>query len=368
MTSIRSCLLVACLSAALARAAAGQAQAYLVDSNLDQLFSVDLATGAATPLASTANHGLDIPADLTWRGDTSELWTIDLSGGEAGTIDVAAGTFTPLLQTGQSGWQGMAWDPVTQLFYLSHQNGSSYVLDPVNGATTLLGPSGFSLITCLDVDGAGVLWGIDYSSGAVVRLDKATGVGTAVATTIPGFQGLGIDAATGAWFGANTVDDALHAVDQGSGAATLIGAHGAGVDFAKGFDLVGGACTAPYGSGCMGSGGFTPALSMDGCPYAGQQTTLHLTQCLGGSMSALLISPGQAQAPLGGGCFLLVQATPLCLLVPLGGSGPGGGSWTLTGLIPAGTPPVTIYLQAFVADPWPVIDMSASSGLKVDVH
>ncbi len=368
MRSIRRSFLALCLIALPAQAASAQVQAYLLDSNLDQLCAVDLATGAATLLASTANHGLDIPADLAWRGDTSELWTIDLSGGEAGTVDVATGTFTPRCQTGQSGWQGMAWDPATQLFYLSHQNGLCSVLDPASGATTLLGATGFSLIACLDVDGAGVLWGIDYSSGAIVRVDKSTGAGTAVATTIPGFQDLGIDAASGLWYGANTADDALHAIDPGSGAATLIGAHGAGVDFAKGFDLVDGACVTPYGTGCPGAGGFVPVLSMNGCPHAGQQTTLNLAQCLGGSMSALLISSGQAQVPLGGGCFLLVQSTPLCLFIPLGGSGPGGGSWTLTGLIPAGTPPVTIDFQAFVADTASIIDMSASSGLKVDVH
>jgi hypothetical protein len=41
-------------------------QGYLVDSNLDQLFTVDLATGAATLVASTLNNTLATPADLTF--------------------------------------------------------------------------------------------------------------------------------------------------------------------------------------------------------------------------------------------------------------------------------------------------------------
>ena len=71
---------------AIASLATAQA-AYLVDASLDQLFSVDTSTGAATFIASTANNGLGTPADLSYRSATGELWTIDLSGGELGTID-----------------------------------------------------------------------------------------------------------------------------------------------------------------------------------------------------------------------------------------------------------------------------------------
>src|SRR5690606_40524247 len=91
--------------------AALPAQAYILDSTLDILFTVDLNTGLATQVASTFNNGLDTPADLAWRTDTREMWTIDLSGGELGTIDIATGTFTPVIQTGLSGWQSLAWDP-----------------------------------------------------------------------------------------------------------------------------------------------------------------------------------------------------------------------------------------------------------------
>jgi hypothetical protein len=81
------------------------------------LFSVDLGTGAATPIASTANNGLATPADLVWRSDTQELWTVDVAGGEAGTIDVVTGVFTAIHQTGLSGWQGMAL--TADLYYMA---------------------------------------------------------------------------------------------------------------------------------------------------------------------------------------------------------------------------------------------------------
>ena len=143
--------------------------AYLVDSNLDQLFTVDLSTGAATFIAGTLNNGLDTPADLSWRAATNELWTIDLSGGEVGTIDVTNGTFTAVYQTNLSGWQGMAWDETSQLFFLANQNGSNYMLDPATGVTTLLGAAGFGLITALDTDASGNLFGTGVLKGPLVN-------------------------------------------------------------------------------------------------------------------------------------------------------------------------------------------------------
>src|SRR5262245_59060837 len=87
-------------------------QAYLIDSNLDQLFSVNLATGAATLIGSTLNNGLDTPAGLTWRADTQTLWTVDLSGGEVGTLNLLNGTFTQVfIANPTSGWQGIDWGP-----------------------------------------------------------------------------------------------------------------------------------------------------------------------------------------------------------------------------------------------------------------
>ncbi|MCB9884317.1 MAG: hypothetical protein H6838_02430 [Planctomycetes bacterium] len=229
--------------------------AYLVDSNLDQLFTVDLSTGAATFIAGTLNNGLDTPADLSWRAATNELWTIDLSGGEVGTIDVTNGTFTAVYQTNLSGWQGMAWDETSQLFFLANQNGSNYMLDPATGVTTLLGAAGFGLITALDTDASGNLFGTDFSTGALVSIDKVTGVATLIASSLTNFQGLGIDQATGTWYATSTSTQSLYSVDSTTGAATLIGAHGAGVQFAKGFDLIDGgagnyAQKVRYGTGC----------------------------------------------------------------------------------------------------------------------
>ncbi len=264
------------LSCIISMPLAAQAQAYLVDSNLDQLFSVDLATGAATNIASTLNNGLSVPADLTWKGDTSELWTVDLSGGELGTIDTTTGTFTAVHQTGMSGWQGLAWDPGTSLFYLANQNGNSYTLDPAIGTLNLQGPSGFALIAALDIDPSGALMGIDFFTGHMVSVDKNTGVGTNLGTMVTnGFQGLGI-ASDGTWYGANTNDDSLHTIDPATGTNTLVGANGAGVVFAKGFDVVGGPLQGG-GKGCRDATGTEVKVTWTGSPSLGGTLTLDVT-------------------------------------------------------------------------------------------
>jgi len=268
-------------------ALASAQNAYLVDSDLDQLFSVDLSTGAATLIASTANNGLGTPADATFD-DAGVLWTIDLAGGEVGPIDTTTGVFTPVFQTGQGGWQGMAWDPVGQVFYLANQtNPDLYVLDPVSGTTTLVGDTGVSLITALACDAGGNLWGIDFfSPSALVLIDKTTAAATPIGNSVVGIQGLSFDAA-GVLYGANTNDDSLYRIDIATAAGVLVGANGAGVTFAKGFAIeraVGTPATnTPYGSGC---GGLT--LSGMTRPITGTNWDLALTGTPAGTVVGVL--------------------------------------------------------------------------------
>jgi hypothetical protein len=120
---------------------------------------------------------------------------------------------------------------------LANQNDSNYELDPVTGMTTLLGPSGFGLITATDFDPAGVCWGLDLN-GSIVMIDTTTGVATQTGTTSSGFQGLAITDA-GIWYGVNTTSNALFVIDPATGSATLVGPT-TGLQFAKGFEITGG--------------------------------------------------------------------------------------------------------------------------------
>ncbi|MFM1873108.1 MAG: hypothetical protein RL398_2530, partial [Planctomycetota bacterium] len=152
--------------------------AFAIDTNLDILYSIDLATGTPTQIGSTLSSTFATAADLCWRDDTDELWTVDLSGGEYGTIDRTTGLFTQLGTTGISGWQAMAWDHTTKTFFLHNQSDYLYSLDPATGVTTLIGilANTTPLITALEVDAGGRLWAADFTAGAIVELDKTTGV------------------------------------------------------------------------------------------------------------------------------------------------------------------------------------------------
>ncbi|HEY3484245.1 MAG TPA: hypothetical protein VGK49_02620, partial [Ilumatobacteraceae bacterium] len=230
--------------------------AYCVDTNLDILYSLDLSTGAVTAIGSTLNNGMDTPADLCWKDDTSQLWTIDLAGGEAGTIDPTTGVFTSVWNTGVSGWQAMAWDHTQSQFYCHNQNGNLHRLDPVTGILTLVGTIPGALITAMDVDATGRLWALNFS-GSLVELDKNTGqaLGATIPTSVINFQGMAIHPSSGVWYAISTLTDSLYTIDPSTGISTLIGPN-SGTQFVKGMTIEGSvppgfATNTTLGAGCI---------------------------------------------------------------------------------------------------------------------
>lgn len=107
-----------------------------------------------------------------------------------------------------------------------------------------------------------------------------------------------------------------------------------------------------YGAGCAGSGGFMPALSGDGFPTGGAAFALRITQGLGGAWAILGAGAGNGALPLTPSCTVHIDPViPASLtFVPLGGAGPGAGAFTLSGLLPAGTPPAVFHFQSLVFD------------------
>ncbi len=116
-----------------------------------------------------------------------------------------------------------------------------------------------------------------------------------------------------------------------------------------------GGTVTPYGSGCPGTGGFVPQLTLRGCPANGYGESIEVSGGLPGAPAFLFIGFGKAALPMGGGCtlnvFPLFPATigPL----PLIGAGPGNGAFALPVTVPTSVPSVIlpVTLQAFVTDP-----------------
>lgn len=124
-----------------------------------------------------------------------------------------------------------------------------------------------------------------------------------------------------------------------------------------------------YGTGCVGSGGFTPEMTLGGCLTPGGDVTLEITQGLGSSTVLVVfgVTPG-ALVLEPSGCTLAVDPLlPPILTLWLGGVGPGAGSTTLQGVIPLDVPPATFTMQAFVQDPATAFGWVGTRGLQVTI-
>ena len=124
-----------------------------------------------------------------------------------------------------------------------------------------------------------------------------------------------------------------------------------------------------YGAGCPGSGGFTPMLSMKGCPIGGGFGTLEVTEALGGSSAVVLFGAVETSTPIAqGNCALLISPiSPVAIVLPLFGSGPGNGFISITGNLPASVVG-EFTLQVFAADPTYTIGFVTTNGVKVIVQ
>jgi len=128
-------------------------------------------------------------------------------------------------------------------------------------------------------------------------------------------------------------------------------------------------CNTVYGQGCVGTGGISPTLSVDGCAVPGSSITLSVGNGFGGSQAFLFLGLGQASLPMGAGCTLNVS--PLLPLVvgplPLSGGGAGNGSVQFGATIPATALPATVYLQGFVSDPGGALGFSNTAGVAIEI-
>ncbi len=250
---------------------AAQQAAVLVDTTLDQLFSVDLATGAVTLIGSVL-PGPATCADLAWREDTKQLWTLDLGAGGLGTLDLTTGAWTVAWPSPITGWQGLAWDPTTQNFFAANQNDTLYRIDPTTGVFTLVGPTTTTyLITALSVDARGRLIGIDFTTGTVVQIDKNTAATTVLFSGINNIQGLDI-ASDGTWYGVNTSTDSLYVFNPVTGGATLVGPC-IGTQFAKGFQVID-TGVVRGGAACADGNGSTRRMTWSGSSAVGNTLVL----------------------------------------------------------------------------------------------
>lgn len=120
-----------------------------------------------------------------------------------------------------------------------------------------------------------------------------------------------------------------------------------------------------YGTGCAGSGGITPVLTVGAAP--GNRFDFVLARGLGGALAGLVVGLQQGSLPMPGGCTLLVDPLlPGVATLVLGGGLPGAGS----GVLALAVPPAvsgTFTTQAFVIDPGVPSGFAGTNGWQITV-
>lgn len=123
-----------------------------------------------------------------------------------------------------------------------------------------------------------------------------------------------------------------------------------------------------YGSGCPGSGSFTPTLELSGCAAPTGTAAISIRSALGGSLSFILVGTDRASLPMAGTCELLVSPLLSVLALPLFGSGAGLGEVTIIDGIPESMPYSSYTLQAFVIDAGIPSGYSSTNGVQMNVQ
>jgi len=122
--------------------------------------------------------------------------------------------------------------------------------------------------------------------------------------------------------------------------------------------------------GCMGSGALTPQLAGVGCPGAGWNAALRVTNGASGSFGVLLFGTGSGALPITPSCALGIAPLLGNPVIPfaLQGSGAGGGEHAFVFSIAAGSSAFDVWTQAAVIDAGAPDLVAATNPLLVHVQ
>jgi len=330
-----------------------------------RLLRIDAATGDTvwkTPGTCPTSGGCDAAVS----GDRAYIWQATPTGPQITAVDLATGV---KLYSGPAigggfiqqvapfvGPDGTVYAPRTQNNPLT-----DFLVAYADTGTALVEkwrrPLGYVPFASFGVGPDGSVY--SYSPArAIERLDPATGALLGVSATVPAdgsfsprvaIDALGRVYLTNGGFGAGRLlcyapglqtlwSEAVPGVNVGGpalgeGGVLVVGATSSTVRAFRcaGFFL-------PYGVGCAGTGGFTPALSGGGCPAPGESITLGIAEGLGGAVGLLLFGTGTGDASVHGCQVPLVPVLPLTLPLTLTGAGAGKGFTVLAGALPPALP------------------------------
>jgi hypothetical protein len=360
--------------------ASAQYQAYNLESN-GALYGIDLGRVEAQLLGAVSG-GLTNPRGLAYRRTTGEFWTYDASDRQVGIVFPAARTFLS-----RSVWQlaptrsvdDVCWDPTTdRILLIDEESGTRLVrltgFSPASGIYTTIatwtraGQNQFTDIAC---DAVGNVWLLGGSPWGLHVMEPGR-TAPRFLTSTRFASGLAIERSSGSFYA--LIPDLLSSsslalIDPATGATRSLGFL---FQLSSGLEVIEGACNsrlASYGTGCPGSGGYTPELSASGCYNASGYVHLGLSQAPSGSTALLLFGLAPTSFPIGNGCNLLIAPVfnDPQIALPLFGSGGAGRGFTAIGLsIPPGVVTTSLVTQVFMLDPGAAGGFTMTNGVKLD--
>jgi outer membrane protein assembly factor BamB len=296
--------------------------------------------------------GLDEPVDLALARDGT-IFIANLGGADVlafrpdGSVETvlsweAAHPGAPVTES--SGWSRLVVDPLDRLVLAAAHRGEVHRLDP-DGTLTLMWQQfndQFALSVAVE-DGGALLIGIDHEQDRVLRIEPS-GKKTVVLDALGDGAG-------------ETMRDPRYIDVTGPGrldVSAFLSQNVFSVDlgFCGGFVLVPGAVPGD------GSG---PLLTGEGSLCAGDDWLVKLSGGTPDAFGSLVLGYSLFGAPFQGGA--LVPSPDELLPLQLDDRG----ALDLTGTWPAGIPPgLSVWLQAWVAEPAGLRGYHASNGLRVD--
>jgi hypothetical protein len=188
------------------------------------------------------------PGSLYFAGDfpgtdCCKLYVIDYGLNQLFTIDPATGSKTligPAIPYGDEGWSGMtgAMDGTMYASSTDVSRSTLYTIDLSTGAATIVGQiTNAPAIIDIAINPQGQMYGVDIVNDNLLQIDPATGSGTVIGSI--GFdanyaQGMDFDAGTGTLFMAafnnSTNQGELRIIDTATGNTTFVGAFPGGAE------------------------------------------------------------------------------------------------------------------------------------------
>ncbi len=197
-----------------------------------ELFDLNPVTGAKTSIGF-ASAGVGTPGDIARNDVTGTIYVASMSLDQLSSLDLATGNTTLIGSFSSTTviMLGLEWDS-TQHALWGASNGNLFRIGETNGATTQIGTSGITSFTSLGyVPATDMLYAANAGTDQFYSVNRGTGVFTAIGPLGAGAtnsSSLAYDTDNGVMYMIDNVADNLYTVDVVSGAATVVGSTGAG--------------------------------------------------------------------------------------------------------------------------------------------